>query len=349
MAAAASGRLGVGFIGAGMATQAIHLPTLATIADQFRVVHIMDTDPELATGVASFMDARASTSVDALLADPSVDVVAVCSPDRFHAGHVIAACRAGKRAVLCEKPLAVSRDEGQQIRAASTRYGVPVVVGTMHAHDPAFVAGMRDWLATADEPELIRSVIYLPSVGDQVAWSTEHRASGYVSFSPATASLPVDEQAGLIRTTVLDLAIHNTPLIRALIPAVPHVRFARVRLPFGYVMSLTAGDRLIQLIALMWGHWRPDWTFDVWGREHALHVEFPPSYVLAGSATAELRSVGSRTGWRFPDNGYQALWRYLSAVVADGMDPSAIDAAVSDLDYALAIADGAQRSVLAAA
>jgi predicted dehydrogenase len=37
-------------------------------------------------------------------------VVPICSPHRFHAPQVTAACRAGKRAVLCEKPFAMSGD-----------------------------------------------------------------------------------------------------------------------------------------------------------------------------------------------------------------------------------------------
>jgi myo-inositol 2-dehydrogenase / D-chiro-inositol 1-dehydrogenase len=37
---------------------------------------------------------------DALLEDPEVDVVAICSPDRFHAGQVAAVAAAGKRAIL---------------------------------------------------------------------------------------------------------------------------------------------------------------------------------------------------------------------------------------------------------
>ena len=45
--------LGVGIIGAGPVTQAIHLPTLATLYDHFRVVHIMDINAEVAEGLAA--------------------------------------------------------------------------------------------------------------------------------------------------------------------------------------------------------------------------------------------------------------------------------------------------------
>ena len=39
--------LGVGFVGAGPVTPAIHLPTLAHLPEAFDVVHITDIDPEI--------------------------------------------------------------------------------------------------------------------------------------------------------------------------------------------------------------------------------------------------------------------------------------------------------------
>jgi homoserine dehydrogenase len=98
-------RLGVGILGAGSVTQAIHLPILATLHEQFVVRHIMDIDQALATAIAARVGARASTDIEAILNDEAVDVVAICSPPEFHAEQANAACRAGKRVVFCEKPL----------------------------------------------------------------------------------------------------------------------------------------------------------------------------------------------------------------------------------------------------
>jgi hypothetical protein len=77
--------LGVGIIGAGPVTQAIHLPTLASLGDRLKVVHIMDVNAEVGALVASRTGARSTTSVQTLLEDPEVDVVAICSPGQFHA------------------------------------------------------------------------------------------------------------------------------------------------------------------------------------------------------------------------------------------------------------------------
>ena len=40
------GKIGVGFLGAGPVTQAIHLPTLARLTETFAVVHVNDIDAD---------------------------------------------------------------------------------------------------------------------------------------------------------------------------------------------------------------------------------------------------------------------------------------------------------------
>jgi predicted dehydrogenase len=83
--------LGVGILGAGPVTQAIHLPTLARLRDVFSVVRVMDVDADVAESVAARVGAAWTTSVEELLADPAVEIVAICSPHQFHAEQVIAA------------------------------------------------------------------------------------------------------------------------------------------------------------------------------------------------------------------------------------------------------------------
>jgi myo-inositol 2-dehydrogenase / D-chiro-inositol 1-dehydrogenase len=75
-----SSPLGVGVIGAGPVTQAIHIPALATLPERLQVRHIMDVDQSVANEVAGRVGARASTDVQSVLDDAAVDVVAICSP-----------------------------------------------------------------------------------------------------------------------------------------------------------------------------------------------------------------------------------------------------------------------------
>ncbi|KEP73896.1 dehydrogenase, partial [Microbacterium sp. SUBG005] len=55
-------------IGAGVA--ALHAPTLARVADDFRLVHVSDAGSGRAAVIADRFGARSSTGIDELLADP---------------------------------------------------------------------------------------------------------------------------------------------------------------------------------------------------------------------------------------------------------------------------------------
>ena len=327
--------VGVGIIGAGPVAQAIHLPTIASVGDRLRVVHVMDVDAGVAQGVAERAQARHTTDVDALLADPEVEVVAVCSPHHFHAQQVEAACAAGKRAVLCEKPLATDLESVDRIVAASRGAGVPVIVGAMHAYDPAFRAAAEAW---EDDARLVRAVIALPPNDRFVDMSTELLPASTV---PHSSGGPEAMMTGLI----LGLATHSIPLVRRFAPTIDELVTARVVEPVGYELTLRSGDAVVQILSQFHDQWRPDWHFEAWGAEQQLRVDFTPSYVLAGSGEARL---GDRV-WRFPLNGYQAEWLHI-ADVAEGAEPLVpVEQAADDMRYGLDLLERALAAMKAAA
>jgi predicted dehydrogenase len=63
------------------------------------------------------------------------DVVSVCTWPPLHAEMTVAAAEAGARAVLCEKPMAVSLGECRKMLAACSRSGTRLVVGHQHRFD----------------------------------------------------------------------------------------------------------------------------------------------------------------------------------------------------------------------
>ena len=115
---------------------------------------------------------------------PEVDVVAICSPGQFHAAQVEAATAAGKRGILCEKPLATTVEEAQLIADVSARTGVPVVVGAMHVYDPAFAAAQKSWGDLPDTATLVPVAVYLPQNDDLVNLATELAAPAPAPGSP---------------------------------------------------------------------------------------------------------------------------------------------------------------------
>ncbi|AMM31234.1 oxidoreductase [Sinomonas atrocyanea] len=350
---AEAGTIGVGFLGAGPVTQAIHLPSLARLGGTFHVAHVMDVDAAVASAVAARVGATPSASMEALLDDPAVDVVAICSPHQFHAPQVIAACRAGKKAVLCEKPFAVSAEEAAEIAAVSAQTGVPIIVGAMHTFDPGWLAAEEAAGSLLQDAHTLRSSIVLPPNARFEDFATE------VIARPAPAEQDLEDPAvvaAVLEGGILGLAIHDLPLVRRFVPDFSDLEVLRAEAvrPFGYVVLVRAGGRTVELTAQMSSAapaaWKPDWTFEAIGPDSALKVTFTPSYVQAGSAVAAL-TAGGRTAVAgpFDHNGYEGEWRRIAGIVAGTERAPAASDLIDDLRFALAIVDGARAHVLEAA
>lgn len=78
---------------------------------------------------------RAHPSYAGLIADPEVEAVYVATPHPLHPELAIAAARAGKH-VLCEKPLALNRADGERMVAAARAAGVTLMEGYMYRCHP---------------------------------------------------------------------------------------------------------------------------------------------------------------------------------------------------------------------
>jgi predicted dehydrogenase len=80
-----------------------------------------------------------ASSYEAVLANPAVDGVYIATPNHLHVPLTLAALRAGKP-VLCEKPMALSLDELQQVQSAADASGRYVQEAFMVAHHPQWQA-----------------------------------------------------------------------------------------------------------------------------------------------------------------------------------------------------------------
>ncbi|GAA5198960.1 hypothetical protein GCM10023346_37550 [Arthrobacter gyeryongensis] len=331
--------LGVGILGAGPVTQAIHLPSLARLRNILEVRHIMDVDASVAESVAARVGANYSTSMEALLGDPDVDIVTICSPHQFHADQVIAACRAGKKAVLCEKPFAMSGEEAARISAVSEETGVPIIVGAMHTFDPGWLAAEANWGDLPENAHTIRSSIVLPPNARFEDFATEiitRPAGGTPDYSD------VEVIKNALRGGIMGLAIHDLPLVRRFTPDFEDLEVLQARhvRPFGYVISLRAGGRIIELRAAMNKTWKPEWAFEAISDDAALRMDFTPSYVQAGSAVATItRGTTSTTYGPFEHNGYEGEWRELAQLALGTKQPPSTESLINDLTFAIAIAD----------
>lgn len=117
---------------------------------------------------------RAYGSYQALLGDPAVDAIYISLPNSLHAEWAVRSAEAGKH-VLCEKPLAVSTSECDQIMAAAESAGVVVVEAVMYLHHP-LLSKARELIqeGMVGQVTLVRGALsfFLDRPGD-VRWNPE--------------------------------------------------------------------------------------------------------------------------------------------------------------------------------
>ena len=95
--------IGTGFVGKA------HIEALRRMGVPIQGV-LAESRAETLDACQSLGIAHAYDSLEALVGDPSVDVVHVCTPNHLHLPQTEAALRAGKH-VMCEKPLAMNSQE----------------------------------------------------------------------------------------------------------------------------------------------------------------------------------------------------------------------------------------------
>jgi scyllo-inositol 2-dehydrogenase (NAD+) len=71
-----------------------------------------------------------------------LDAVVIATPDKFHASAVKVAA-AARKDILCEKPLALSLAEAEELLEVVSKAKVRLQVGFMRRYDPAYAAAMK--------------------------------------------------------------------------------------------------------------------------------------------------------------------------------------------------------------
>ncbi|MFS0673951.1 Gfo/Idh/MocA family protein [Ornithinibacillus sp. 179-J 7C1 HS] len=114
-------RFNVGIIGCGSITRYRHAPEYKANPHVEKIV-FYDRNIERAKSLALEFDGRVAKDLDELLNDPSIVAISDCSSNEAHHFHTTKALLSGKH-VLCEKPLAISVEQAEEIIEAERRSG----------------------------------------------------------------------------------------------------------------------------------------------------------------------------------------------------------------------------------
>ncbi len=155
-AAGANGKINVGFVGVGGRCQQ-HLDILMLMkklgknAEPYAVCDVWDGDQTKGAGKGQGLfpsakrcgipegdKTRVARDYRALLDNKDIDVIAVASPDHWHAKQACDAMEAGKH-VYCEKPMTRTIDEAQAVVDTWKKTGMVMSVGVQSMADPTWL------------------------------------------------------------------------------------------------------------------------------------------------------------------------------------------------------------------
>lgn len=150
-------RIRVALIGAGGLAQGTHLPNLVKLRDKYELRWIVSRTGSTAKAVANQYEVRfAGTDYAAVLSDPDVDLVMICTRHHLHADMTLKALQSGKQ-VFVEKPLAITKEELASIEAfySSGIEGKPVLMTGYNRRFSPPIQHIRRVLAERRSPMMI--------------------------------------------------------------------------------------------------------------------------------------------------------------------------------------------------
>lgn len=194
-------KLRVAVIGCGSIAKHRHLPEYHNNPN-VEIVAVCDIVEERAQETARKYFANAHTDYGKLLSSEEIDAVSVCLPNYLHAPVSIAALEAGCH-VLCEKPMATSKEEAEQMIEAAERHHSKLMI----AHNQRFVPSHRKAKELIDSGEIGKIYSFRTTFGHAgpESWSVDGADSWFFRKDEAFIG------------AMGDLGVHKADLLRYLL------------------------------------------------------------------------------------------------------------------------------------
>ncbi|WP_062236103.1 Gfo/Idh/MocA family protein [Fictibacillus sp. FJAT-27399] len=271
-------KLKVGVIGCGTIAKYRHLPEYDANPN-VELAAVCDLVPERAQAYADQYGAKAFTEYQELLKMEELDAVSVCLPNYLHAPVTIAALNAGKH-VLCEKPMATSRQEGEQMIEAAAKNGKKLMIGHNQRFAAAHVKAKE--LIVSGAIGKIYSFRTAFGHGGPEGWSVDGRNSWFFRKNEAFIG------------AMGDLGVHKTDLIRYLIGEeiievgsfVETLAKADTDVDDNAVCILKSENGIIGTLAASWSYYHADNSTIIYGEKGILRMEDDPQYSLIAQYTS---------------------------------------------------------------
>lgn len=198
-------KINVAIVGCGSIAQTRHAPEYASNKN-VALYAFYDCVYERAKNLADKYGGIAYACIDDLLNDKKIDAVSVCVANCFHASVTIKALNAGKH-VLCEKPMALSVEECENMIKAQEKSGKILMI----AHDQRFDCAHIKAKEMLDNRAIGKVLTFKSTFGHggPENWSVDKGTSNWF-FNKQKTALGAMADLGVHKTDLLQYLLNDT-------------------------------------------------------------------------------------------------------------------------------------------
>ena len=233
--------LKIGLIGAGY-MGGMHSACYKALSDlDAAVTAVADLREDKRRSVIDSFNAVSYETGMELIENADVDMIDICLPTYLHTSHALAAMERG-RAVFIEKPVCLTRDDGERLLDAQRKYGSLVAVGQCIRFWDEY-AWLKDTLGQGKYGKVLSAVFQRISPHPGWAWDNW---------------LHKPECSG---TVALDLHIHDVDYVRYILGEPDGVTATAVRDSDGVIQQIFATYQYPGAVVIVEGDWDYPDTF----------------------------------------------------------------------------------------
>ena len=190
-----------GIVGCGAIGQRRHIPECAANPDS-KLVALVDPVADRVEELSSRFGAKPYTDFKKMLENPEIEAVVIAGPNSLHAAQTIEALNAGKH-VLCEKPMATSREDARAMIKAAEKTGKYLMIGLNQRLMPPHVRA--------------KEILNSGRLGKPISFRTAFKHPGPEGWSVDGGKSWFFKKAEAFMGVTGDLGVHKADLMRWLL------------------------------------------------------------------------------------------------------------------------------------
>lgn len=207
-------KLRVGIIGAGMAFERLHYPAYQELGDKYRIVAICDQNREKASfwaGRLGVDNSRVYTDYREMCKSDDIDCYDIMVPIDKNFTVTEDVARIAGKPIICEKPLAPTKEQALAHRDLPEKYGIPILIAENFRYN--------------EEIDKIRDMVRIKKVGD-IVYFIQNRVYAFPldmqknTFAAVEWRQHPDYPGG----TILDTTVHDLAALRHILGPVERLQ-----------------------------------------------------------------------------------------------------------------------------